>query len=71
MFWSDIKLAVREGTLLAVKYGVMLMVLLAIVLYALGDYTATRQRAEYAFTFIQRVEAQQKAQQTPTPGAKP
>ncbi len=73
MIMASLKTAAREGLLLGVKYGVVLLVLGFLILWALGDYAITRQRAvngQMAFEAIQRAQ-QQAAAPKPAPETAP
>ena len=71
MFWTRLRQAAEDGVLLAVKWGVVVIVLGFLGLWALGDYTLVRQRAyngQIAFEAIQQAQQRQSGMTTsPTP----
>ncbi len=74
MMMASLKTAAREGLLLGVKYGVVLLVLGFLILWALGDYAITRARAtngQMAFEAIQRAQQQRAAAPKPAPETGP
>ena len=69
--WRRLSAALQEGLVLGVKWGVALLVVGFLILWALKDYGTVRQRAlhgQEAFEFIQKVQAQ--AAQAPPPAPK-
>lgn len=66
--WTRITHAATEGLVLGVKYGVLLLVLAALLMLAMQDYSGVRLGARQgaaAFAFIQ----EQLSKQAPAPTA--
>jgi len=63
-FRERVSTAAQEGLVLGVKWGIALLAVAILILYAISDYNTVRQRAyngQLAFEAIQRAQAQQPA----------
>ena len=57
--WSRLKAAAAEGLILGVKYGVALLVLAFLLLWAVGDYATVRGSTAYLRTTTSEVKGPQ------------